>query len=223
MAVSVAKVAPSAVVLAFVGYCSWPSVYALLSPPPPPPPPPAVTPLAASLFSPQLPPPPMKSPWGGLDATALAAMRGATRSETAGGKAAAKVVDPLDNLRLEATCILGEQRIAMINGQLYGPQPIPGVTTATNAFKVLKVSPEKVLLESKGRRVELTYEGLSRPTRPAKAKSSKSLPAKSEGPKSALTSNPSGDPGRATPPQYTKINPTAQSGNAPRSPAEAGN
>ncbi len=64
MVLSVGKVAPSAVVLAFVGYCVWPSVSELASGPRPPKPPAKVPELAATLFAPKLPPPPTRESVG---------------------------------------------------------------------------------------------------------------------------------------------------------------
>jgi hypothetical protein len=181
MAISAGKVAPSAVVLAFVGYCVWPSVSEWTSAPPPKPPV-KVPELAAALFSPTMPPCPTKNPWGGMDAASLAAAKEAAKAADktarvlAGSAAAKKPVGPLDGLKLEATCILGNQRLAMINGQLYAPQEMPpaGKSSPSTPFRVVGVFPNKVLLECKGKTVELTYEGVvSRPASSPKAKSPK--------------------------------------------------
>ena len=175
MAISAGKVAPSAVVLAFVGYCVWPSVSEWTSAPPPKPPV-KVPELAAALFSPTMPPRPTKNPWGGKDAASLAAAKEAAAGAPAGSAAAKKPVGPLDGLKLEATCILGNQRLAMINGQLYAPQEMPpaGKSSPSTPFRVVGVFPNKVLLECKGKTVELTYEGVvSRPASSPKAKSPK--------------------------------------------------
>jgi hypothetical protein len=180
MAVSAAKVAPSLVVLAFTGYCVWPSVSELMSDAPPPPAV-KVPELSGTLFSPALPSRPAKNPWGGLDETALAAAKAAHKAAGAstGAAAAKKGVDPLDSLRLEATCILGNERLAMINGQLYAPQKTPSAGNASMPFRVVSVSPNKVLLECNGKTLELTYEGIvSRP-----AASAKPAPAKTATPK----------------------------------------
>ena len=180
MAISAGKVAPSAVVLAFVGYCVWPSLSELTSSPPPKPPV-KVPELAAALFSPTMPPCPTKNPWGGMDAASLAAAKEAakaadmTAGAPAGSAAAKKPVDPFDGLKLEATCILGNQRLAMINGQLYAPQEMPSAgNSSTPPFRVVSVFPNRVLLECKGKTMELTYEGVvSRPASSPKAKSPK--------------------------------------------------
>ena len=203
MAISAGKVAPSVVVLALVGYCVWPSVLELTSAPPPPPSPVKVPELAASLFSPTMPSPPTKNPWGGMDVESLAAAKEAAKTAakmeaakeadkaagaSAGSAAPNKPVDLLDGLKLEATCILGNQRLAMINGQLYAPQKTPSAgNSSTPPFRVVGVFPNKALLECKGKTVELTYEGIvSQPASPPKAKSPKIAPAKTELPKTDL-------------------------------------
>ena len=160
--------------LAFVGYCVWPSVSELTSDPPPPKPPAKVPELAAALFSPTMPPRPTKNPWGGKDAASLAAAKEAAKAadktaEAPAGSAAAKTpdkpVDPLDGLKLDATCILGDQRLAVINGQLYAPQEtLSAGNSSTPPFKIVSVLPYKVLLEREGKTVELTYSDVvSRP------------------------------------------------------------
>lgn len=181
MAISAGKVAPTAVVLAFVGYCVWPSVSELTSAPPLPPPPVKVPELAAALFSPTMPSRPTKNPWGGMDAASLAAAKEAAKAAdkaagvSAGSATAKKRVDPLDGLKLEATCILGNQRLAMINGQLYAPQKMPSAgNSSTTPFRVVGVFPNEALLECKGKTVKLTYEGIvSRPASSAKVESPK--------------------------------------------------
>ncbi len=174
MAISAGQVAPSAVVLAFVGYCVWPSVSELTSVPPLPPPPVEVPKLAATLFSPTMPSCPTKNPWGGMDAASLAAAKEAAKAAPAGSAAAKKRVGPFDGLKLEATCILDNQRLAVINGQLYAPQKMPSAGNSSTSFRVVSVFPNKVLLECKGKTVELTYEGVvSRPAKSPKAKSAK--------------------------------------------------
>jgi hypothetical protein len=168
MAISAGKLAPSAVVLAFVGYCVWPSLSEMISPPPPPTPPAKVPELAASLFSPTIPPVPTRNPWGGLDAKALAAAKESanqvdTTSEEVVDSAIAKTVsepvDPLTMLKLGATSILGDQRMAVINGQLCAAEET--LTVENAAYRVVRVLPYKVVLENKGKIVELTYANVA--------------------------------------------------------------
>ncbi len=131
MAISASKVAPLGVVLAFVGYCAWPSIYELTSSSHQPKKAAKAPEIAASLFSPTLPPPPTKSPWGGKDAATLAAQRKAAKSAEASLAAAAgsrgtqtsyQRANPLADVKLDATCIFGDRRLAVINGHLYAAQ-----------------------------------------------------------------------------------------------------
>ena len=117
---------------------------------------------------------------GGMDAASLAAAKEAAKAAdkiagaSAGSATAKKQIDPLDGLKLEATCILGNQRLAMINGQLYAPQKMPSAGNSLPPFRIVSVFPNEVLLECKGKTVELTYEGVvSRPASSPKAKSPK--------------------------------------------------
>jgi hypothetical protein len=84
-----------------------------------------------------------------------------TAGAPAGSATAKKPVDPLDSLKLEATCTLGNQRLAMINGQLYAPQDrLSTANSSLPPFRIVSVFPNKVLLECKGKTVELTYDGV---------------------------------------------------------------
>jgi hypothetical protein len=97
-------------------------------------------------------------------------------------KAAKKRVDPFEGLRLEATCLSGDQRLALINGQIYAPQKKSAAgKPSTPPFRVVSVFPNTVLLERDGQTVELTYEGIvSRPGAAPRAMSSKGTSAKLE-------------------------------------------
>jgi len=177
MTISVGKMAPRVIVLAAVAYCAWPSVSELTSESTPPPAK-KVADLPAALFSPAMPPCPARNPFGGKDAAALAA---ATRSPAAAGEtgarpkpaasAAAKLpdkpLDPLGGLKLDATCILGDQRLAMINGQLYASREKLPAGNAAPPFRIVSVLPYKVLLERDGKTLELTYANVA--SRPAAA------------------------------------------------------
>lgn len=162
MNLTVAKVAPSAVVLAFVGYCMWPSLAELASDPQPKPRE-KVPELAAALFSPAMSECPTQNPFGGSDAASLAAQaepgkasgKGPGAAADSGKAAKADRSAGSDALTLNATCILGDQRLAVINGELYAPQQT--LSTGVASYKVLSVSSHKVLLERGGKTVELTY------------------------------------------------------------------
>ena len=167
MGISAGKLAPFAVILAFVGYCSWPSMSELASPTPPPPQPPKLPELAAPLYAPVMPPPLVKNPWGGKDAESLAALRNpakpvATTAETsadaADGKSAKPPINLLAGLTLDATFIAGDERMAVINGTVYAAQEeLPSSVGAAPQIKIANVLPYSVLLEHDGRTAELTY------------------------------------------------------------------
>jgi hypothetical protein len=173
MVVSVNKLAPSAVVLAFVGYCIWPSVSELASSSPPPSAPKKPPELAASLFAPVLAPPTAKNPWGGKDAEALAASRNPvaaaeqiteTPADIAKPEADEPQIDLLAGLTLDATYISGDQRLAVINGATYAAQELLSSSALSGPqIKVASVLPYSVLLECRGQRAELTYLDIGAP------------------------------------------------------------
>ena len=90
--------------------------------------------LATALLSPKLPPLPKRDPFGlAARAQRLSAKlvakpgRGSnghgSRANPAGKiNAPVKAVDPLSGLSLSGTCIVGDQRLAVINGRLYAPK-----------------------------------------------------------------------------------------------------
>jgi hypothetical protein len=173
MTLTAGKLAPSAIVLACVGYCAWPSLTDMVSGPPPQKAPRKLPELAATLFSPKLPMPPRKNPWGGKDVDALAAAKEAAKAaELAKGtgentgkpgnstaaSAAEPPGDPLSGLKLDATLILGGKRMAVINGRLYAPQQrLPAGSASGPPFTIAKVLPYGVLLERGGKTIGLGY------------------------------------------------------------------
>lgn len=185
MAISVGKLAPSAVVLAFVGYCTWPSLSDLTSTLPPPKAPPKVAEVAASLFSPTMPPVPTRNPWGGLDAAELAAAKETakpvdTQSEAVveaamAQKTSAEPTNPLAGLKLDATSILGDQRVAVISGQMCSAQEL--VTFNDARYRVVRVLPYKVVLERDGKIMELTYSSVASDSAKPKEDGVKATPA----------------------------------------------
>jgi hypothetical protein len=145
--------------------------------------------LAAKLLSPKLPPLPTRDPFGlALPGRKpppkdLAKQRGGNRSlsrSNAAGKnnASGKAVSPLSGLSLTGTCILGDQRLAVINGRLYAPKETlttdkPAVKRAANdkaaaadepassSYQVVEVFPYKVLLAHNGQVLELEYSNVT--------------------------------------------------------------
>lgn len=166
MAISVNKIAPSAVAIAFVGFCIWPSVSALTSTPKPPPQQKKSAELANSLLTCKLGPPPTKNPWGGKDAASLAKQKNAASEATSVAAAAIETSSGnratlLADVRLDATCIFGDRRMAVINGRLYSVrETIAAATPGGPSYKLLSVFPHTVLLQSGSRVVELAYSNV---------------------------------------------------------------
>jgi hypothetical protein len=170
------KLAPRAIALAVVGYCVWPCLTAFTSRPAAKPPE-KLPELAATLLKPALAPFPARNPFERKHAAVAASVkRGkpspAAANKTAGkatGRVATKAVDPLSALSLDATCIVGGRRLAMINGRLYATQEKLGAgNSSTPPYKIVGVLPYKVLLELEGKNVELTYSNLA--SRPASSR-----------------------------------------------------
>ena len=140
MAISVAKLVPSATVLAAVAYAVWPTVSIALWPPPPPAAE-GVPDLAAALLVPKLPPLPPRDPFSGKLISqrrpvivptstlpkkpvgrtvqeAAQRSRQAAEAKSASTLASAKR-ETLRGFTLQATSIIGDQRMAVINGRVY--------------------------------------------------------------------------------------------------------
>jgi hypothetical protein len=165
MVISLNKLAPRVIALAAVGYCIWPSLSDLQSDVKPMTLK-KVTELSASLFSPKLSPSPTRDPFGGPDAASLASVKkspaGGNSARSSAGKATDIPADPLGGLRLDATCILGQQRAAVISGQLYAShEKISSGNSSTSPYKVVSVFPYKVLLEHEGKTLELKYSDVA--------------------------------------------------------------
>jgi len=163
MALSPSKLAPSAAVLAFVGYCAWPSVSSMISDSKKYNPPEDIAELAASVLTPKLAPLPEKNPFGGMDLGALLKAKEKKieiKSSSAAdiSKMPKNVYDPIGSLKLQATCIIENQRVAIINGKTYGPKDTLLTGNALKpSFKIVDILPTKVLLGDNGRVLELTY------------------------------------------------------------------
>jgi hypothetical protein len=203
MGVSINKLAPSAVVVALVGYCIWPSVSELTSPSPSPMPPKKLSDLPASLYAPVMPPPLAKNPWGGKDAETLFASKNlVTPAETTAkafadgdkdkDKPAKAPINLLAGLTLSGTYIASGERLAVINGAVCAAQEdLPPSVGAVAQIKVAEVLPYSVVLQHDGQTAELTYRNvaiLADPSQTAESADSKeppgtrkSAPAKSGG------------------------------------------
>jgi hypothetical protein len=169
MAISAATLAPRVVVTAVVSYCIWPSLSVMLSPPTPPPP--VKQPeLAESLLSPKMLTPPSRNVF--FTKAAEEAVVKEMRTAAAKAKAAGKgqkgseadstpdkpPVNPLLGLKLEATYIAGNSRLALINGHVYAVRDnLPSVANAKSKVTIVDVRPEEVLLAFEGKSFVLTY------------------------------------------------------------------
>jgi hypothetical protein len=176
MAITAGKVVPSLIVTSFVGYCIWPTVSQMSSGPRTPPHAEKVSEIANTLFSPALPPRPTKNPFGGLNADELAEAKAAGRFGTQTKKATTVTKDaakpnfnPLVELRLEATSILGNEKLAIINGKFYGPGQSIAFDGAATGCIVADILPTKVLLKFQGKILTLAYSNspLVKKPRPA--------------------------------------------------------
>ena len=196
MAISVGTLAPRVVVVGFVAVACWPTLCKFLATEETKPP--EILPeLTVATLAPKMPPLPTRDPFGSASelelskakdsanaAAKLANSKGSAKSRSAdkmgqraGGSAAAKEankpVDPLSGLTLDGTCVMGERRLAVINGRLYGLQEQVALDkSATPPYQVVDVFPYKVLLEHSGQILELGYSNVA--SRPASGHGAKS-------------------------------------------------
>jgi hypothetical protein len=192
MALPLARIAPTAVVICAVGYCCWPYMGGSTATP-------AEAPnklpeISAALLSPAIEPAPDRDPFGATsqaqmdtpedDKPAKAAVgqhgaaprTGPDSASGAGGTApAGKGHDPtkdlanaLSGLALNATYIQGDRRIAVINGRPYAQGESLSVSNSTSdPYIVAQIHPYKVLFACQGESAELTYPDPARPPSPS--------------------------------------------------------
>jgi hypothetical protein len=182
MTISIQTLVPRAVALAAIGYCAWPSVSALMEEPENKP----VVQMPAldgSLLKPKMPPRPVRNPFAvklpdlppSQHSASAAAARGKT-GKTAGAAANAArqktdaavqpppPINPLAGLKLEATCIAGDRRIAVVNGRQYSVQDLlRSASPAGPPLKIVNVLPHQILLQYEGKTLALRYTGAVRP------------------------------------------------------------
>ena len=146
---------------------------------------------SAAALAPTFPKPPTRNPFGGpLRDLVVAAQPGKTGkkiddlfAKTIGKKGN---IGKVDGMVLNATCVVGDQEMAMIDGHLYAEQDlIPAPAGGGPQYKILSVLPYKVLLERGGRTLELTYSNAAAsPTTGGNATSDVATPSKGKGKKS---------------------------------------
>ena len=112
---------------------------------------------SAASLSPTFPPPSKRDPFF-LPGAARTAKARSGRSG-AGGVDAVKAAEIKgSDLVLAATCIVGNQRMAMINGKIYREKDvIRGTGDEAPSYIVTEILPHKVLLSSQGEFVQLSY------------------------------------------------------------------
>jgi hypothetical protein len=155
------KLAPQAVLLAVAVYWSWPSLMQSVAKPAPSESKSkkAAAPLefSAAALSPVFPSPPKRNPFelpGATHATKTRTSK--THAKGAVEPKAAEVKDP--SLVLNATCIVGQQRLALINGRVYKEKDLIKARSEDPVDWVLTdIFPHKVLLLHKGVPLQLGY------------------------------------------------------------------
>ncbi len=167
MSLPVAKLAPQVVVLAVVGYWSMP----LLMPSTPKgktKKPPALPEVAASQLSPKLLPPPSRNPFqppgvdwpDSIDLSASLADDAEKDSKPTASEAdlPTVVIAAPSDFTLNATSAFGSTRMAVINGEVYAEKDkLPSPGNASAMYQIAQILPDKVFLDSDGRKYELAY------------------------------------------------------------------
>jgi hypothetical protein len=174
---SVKKLIPQVVVLAIALFWSWPSLkqafFAGASSQSGEKKAAAVTSeFSAATLSPKFPPVPKRNPFE-LPSAPRTVKKKTKNSAQDEAKALAEVKD--SGLILNATCIMGQQRLAMINGQVYREkEAIEGKGLESSPWVVTSILPHKVLLSYQGVPVQLGYSnGLVKPGAASHAKKSR--------------------------------------------------
>ncbi|MCD4726847.1 MAG: hypothetical protein K8R46_04250 [Pirellulales bacterium] len=194
------KVIPRTLALAVVGYCLWPSTMAFFSTPKTTSPK-KLPELSAALLSPAMPLAPTRDPFEENTATLASALKKVIQPVTKAatvkrprkptvkterrvastsrgqGKPTGKGANHSGGLTLEATCIVGDRRLAIINGRLYAPKEtlsLPGLSATP--YEVINVLPYKVVLKCGENSMELTYPNVASKSASAGKKSSGKKP-----------------------------------------------
>lgn len=168
----IVKFAPTAIVAALAAWCCWPYLGGAE---------PAggasqqssFTKINASLLAPSIAGASGRDPFQ-PPSPEEAAVAESEESEKAAEKATVRDASPAEeegadrpaNFVLDATCIRGNRRLALINGQLCAPgEALTAARPATVPYVVRQISPHKVLIEHRGEILELTYRNPPQKTR----------------------------------------------------------
>jgi hypothetical protein len=175
---ALARMAPTGVVVLLVLWCVWPYMIASSGDEKRAAKLPEVS---AAALTPKIASPPKRDPFR-TPTEVLAAKQPtkpqpavktpAATKEAAAAAARAKNANPLDSLVLSATCISGDERMAVVNGRIYHPREKLKLSGTTAAWLVTEILPEKVLLENAGKTFVLKYSDRPDP----KAAASKAAP-----------------------------------------------
>jgi hypothetical protein len=165
MPTSIAKFAPQAMVLVVALYWSWPTLKVTFLQPSraiakmDAPKPAGMKDFAAAVLSPKFVPFPKQNPF--LTAESKKKKAAVAQSGKPGKKmdAKAKVAALRDaGLVLTGTCIMGKQRMAVINGKVYREkETIPQPGDEAGVCIVTSILPHKVLLSYQGETLQLGY------------------------------------------------------------------
>jgi hypothetical protein len=165
MAVSLNNVVPRAIVVAAVGYCVYPSLMGLFTerrlPPAVP-----VPEFSTALLTPEVAAAPERNPFFTKEEELAFAKATASKTGQETAKKNAKrdtqqnvaAVDPMAGLRLESTFLIGNLKLAMINGRSYGVNEVVAASNPGGAKAVVvDIQPHRVLLMCNGKSYELQY------------------------------------------------------------------
>jgi hypothetical protein len=172
----IGKIVPTTVVAAIVSYCAWPYLLADSEKGKPPA---AMPEVAAERLTPQIAPPPKRDPFRAADDPDAKQSRRslgvgknqksktlAAKAPAAARGAPAAAADPLAGLTLGATCLVDRQRLAVIDGKIYGEgDKLAGAKGSALPWTIVRILPYKVILSRQGKEAELTYANVSSASR----------------------------------------------------------
>jgi hypothetical protein len=162
---SVNKLMPQAIVLAIALFLCWPSLQQAFFPPAPPKSAKKeVAPegFSAASLSPKFPPVPKRNPFELPGTTRIVKKKAKGSSGSISQDITDKAIaDAKDSgLTLNATMIVGQRRLAMINGHVYREKEVispEGRPPDSPTWVVTSIFPHKVLLSYQGTPLQLSY------------------------------------------------------------------
>jgi hypothetical protein len=169
MTITLGKLAPTTLVILLGAYCAW-SSFDSAGWPAQQAQPPSVAELPSTLLAPAMPAVPARNPFEPAVSRPVLREEKTSKPTPRDGPPQKDLRELLSGLALNGTCIRGDYRAAVINGQLYHPgQPL--LSDSRSALGVVaEIEPHRVLIEGYGQVVELAY-----PSESDRALSSKPL------------------------------------------------